>query len=222
METTITANPCSNHTIATDQDKITKSIGSIECLMGCMWSGKSSTLLCRIERYEVAGKKCLLVKYRKDTRYSQDCIVTHNGRKVFALPSVSLMEEVLPFIHEYDVIGIDEGQFFSQLVEFCQCAVKQGKIVIIAVLDSDFRRKPFTGPEFADTPALFAMADTKVQLKAVCMRCKGDASFTHKFSGSKQPTGDIGGKEKYMAVCGPCYHALNTLSPVQSSHPLSS
>jgi len=34
----------------------------------------------------------------------------------------------------YDVIGIDEGQFFQDIVEFSEKAANSGKIVIISSL----------------------------------------------------------------------------------------
>lgn len=49
--------------------KLEKSIGLLEArlelIIGPMWSGKSSELLRRIRKYEVANKKCLIVKPNK-------------------------------------------------------------------------------------------------------------------------------------------------------------
>jgi len=42
---------------------------------------------------------------------------------------------------QMDVIGIDEAQFFDDLVDFCQSAADlDNKIVIVAGLDGDFLR----------------------------------------------------------------------------------
>jgi len=35
---------------------------------------------------------------------------------------------------EYDVIGIDEGQFFTDIVEFSEMAASSGKVVVISSL----------------------------------------------------------------------------------------
>ncbi len=43
---------------------------------------------------------------------------------------------------EYDVIGIDEGQFYPDLVPCVNEWVDMGKIVVVAALDGDFRRDP--------------------------------------------------------------------------------
>lgn len=52
--------------------------GKIELIIGPMFSGKSTELLRRLNRYEIAGKKCLKIKHSSDTRYSFDSITTHN------------------------------------------------------------------------------------------------------------------------------------------------
>ena len=40
---------------------------------------------------------------------------------------------------EYDVIGIDEGQFFPDLVAWCEQMANRGKIVLVAALDGTFQ-----------------------------------------------------------------------------------
>lgn len=44
---------------------------------------------------------------------------------------------------EYDCIGIDEGQFYEDIVDFAETAANLGKIVIISALSGTFERKPF-------------------------------------------------------------------------------
>ncbi|CAM4553948.1 unnamed protein product [Lepidochelys kempii] len=45
------------------------------------------------------------------------------------------------------VIGIDEGQFFPDIVEFCEAMANAGKTVIVAALDGTFQRKALEHPE---------------------------------------------------------------------------
>ena len=52
--------------------------GRIEIIMGPMFAGKSTELLRRMKRHEIAGSKCLRIKYAGDTRYSDDSIATHD------------------------------------------------------------------------------------------------------------------------------------------------
>jgi thymidine kinase len=44
---------------------------------------------------------------------------------------------------KYDVIGIDEGQFFADVVTFSEKMANLGKVVLVAALDGTFQRKPF-------------------------------------------------------------------------------
>jgi len=53
--------------------------GSVSVFFGPMFSGKSTTLLKKIEKYEKLGKSVLVVNYAHDNRYSKDAMmVTHN------------------------------------------------------------------------------------------------------------------------------------------------
>jgi len=52
--------------------------GHIELIIGPMFAGKSTELMRRMKRHEVAGNKCLRIKYSEDTRYSNDSIATHD------------------------------------------------------------------------------------------------------------------------------------------------
>ena len=84
--------------------------------MGPMFAGKSTELLKRVKRFEIAGKKTLCIKYSADTRYSKDAISTHDLqiKSAFACKKLSDISD-----HDwscFDVIGIDEGQFFEDLV----------------------------------------------------------------------------------------------------------
>lgn len=56
---------------------------------------------------------------------------------------VTTLTPLLSKLKDFDVIGIDEGQFFPDVVEFCEEAANQGKIVVIAALDGTFERKAF-------------------------------------------------------------------------------
>lgn len=191
-------------------DYIMMNCGRVHLITGPMYSGKTSELIRLINRYEITGKTCLLVKYIHDDRYDKNCIVTHDGKKLFALPCSALQKEVIPFLNEYDVIGIDEGQFFVDLVDFCEHAAQQGKIVLVAALDGTFMRKPFTAPQFADMPVMFSIADQVTKLHAVCMQCKQkDAPFTHRTNRTCASIKSIGSTDKYMSVCRACYMSLN-------------
>ena len=54
-------------------------MGKLNLICGPMFSGKTTELIRRYTRYELAGKKCILIKYSKDTRYDNNNIVTHDN-----------------------------------------------------------------------------------------------------------------------------------------------
>jgi len=168
--------------------------------MGPMFSGKSTELLRRIRRYSYAKQKCLMIKFKHDNRYSEDCMSTHDRQMMAAVPC-SELSEIGDLYKEYDVIGIDEGQFYPDLNSFCDQAADDGKVVIIASLDGDFMRKPF-----GTICNLIPLAESVTKLSAVCTYCCGDAAFTERI-GTETEQQLIGGSEKYLPVCRKCFHS---------------
>jgi thymidine kinase len=165
-----------------------------------MFSGKTSELIRRIRRYNVAKKKCLIIKYKKDTRYSEECAATHDKQTETA-KACEKLSEVLPIVDQFDVIGIDEGQFFADIVSFTESRACLGKIVIVAGLDGTFQRRPF-----GSLLDLIPLAEEVTKLNAICMLCSKDAAFTKRIS-NETDIELIGGSEKYISVCRVCFHA---------------
>ena len=159
--------------------------GRIELIIGPMFSGKSTELLRRMRRHQIANRKCLVIKYHKDDRYlleeNQDLLSTHAKETCPALPVSSLKDEAFyPSLYNkvanYDVIGIDEGQFFDyDLVIFCDALATDGKIVIVSALSGSYKRDPW-----ASISKLIPYVDDIQMLTAVC-ECTADAPFTHRF-----------------------------------------
>ena len=85
---------------------------SLSLIIGCMFSGKSTELIRLVNRYKSIGKNILTINHSLDQRYSRNMIVSHSGSKVAAMQTSILPAE----IDEYDIIAIDEGQFFTDLV----------------------------------------------------------------------------------------------------------
>jgi thymidine kinase len=70
----------------------------------------------------------------------QDCISTHNKHTLKAT-ACSRLADIGALWREYDVVGIDEGQFFPDLEVFCETVANAGKVVVVAALDGTFQRK---------------------------------------------------------------------------------
>ena len=137
-------------------------------------------------------------RYHKDTRYSKDNLSTHDKQEATATSAANLMN-IKEMAMLYTVIGIDEGQFFDDLVEFCELMADAGKIIIIAALDGDFRRKPF-----GSVLNVIPICEGVVKLNAVCMLCFSDAAFSKRISAETEVE-LIGGADKYVACCRECF-----------------
>lgn len=176
--------------------------GELQIILGPMFSGKTTELFRRVKRYTIAEKRCLVIKYIRDTRYSVEEAATHD-KQTYAAVSASKLWDQIHVLPDYDVIGIDEGQFFPDLVEFCEHAANEGKIVIVAALDGTFQRKPF-----GSVLQLIPLAENITKLTAVCMVCFQDAHFTKRL-GCETEVEVIGGADKYIAVCRKCFHSAD-------------
>eukprot|EP00735_Rhodelphis_limneticus_P013298 TRINITY_DN6910_c0_g1::TRINITY_DN6910_c0_g1_i1::g.13363::m.13363 TRINITY_DN6910_c0_g1::TRINITY_DN6910_c0_g1_i1::g.13363 ORF type:complete len:268 (+),score=34.48,sp/P04184/KITH_MOUSE/61.02/2e-64,TK/PF00265.13/1.4e-63,AAA_14/PF13173.1/0.0011,DBD_Tnp_Mut/PF03108.10/0.85,DBD_Tnp_Mut/PF03108.10/3.9e+02,DBD_Tnp_Mut/PF03108.10/5.1e+03,AAA_10/PF12846.2/0.26 TRINITY_DN6910_c0_g1_i1:71-805(+) len=183
--------------------------GSIQLILGPMFSGKSTELVRIIRRYGIAGRKCLVIKYKNDTRYSDECLSTHDRQMIPAIALERLLPDALSFhVDDIDCIGIDEGQFFPDIVQFCEEMANRGKTVVVSALDGDFQRKPF-----GSILELVPKCEGVFKLTSVCTHCGADAAFSKRIVPGTQVE-DIGGSDKYVAVCRPCYHLeLDDLVP---------
>jgi len=183
---------------ARKSSKSTK-MGQIQLIMGPMFSGKTTELIRRLKRYQIARYECLIVKYADDDRYDDEGIATHDRQSLKATKAKTLMSKLRSKLDDYDVIGVDEGQFFPDLVEFCEYAAEQGKIVMVSALDGTYQRQGFPA-----IISLIPLAEHVVKLTAVCMLCFGEGAFTKRIS-NDQGVEVIGGADKYMAVCRACF-----------------
>lgn len=180
--------------------------GKFKLFIGCMFATKTTHMVSEVERYHLANKLCIVIKYEGDTRYDQLAssggIVTHAHREYARVPvkTATYLTEIVDFVEEYEVIGVDEVQFFPDAVEIIQKWANSGKIIIASGLDANYLAKPFLR-----MPELIAIAEDVIKLKAVCMSCGADASFTKRTSNDKTEIA-IGAADKYIAVCRYCYN----------------
>ena len=168
--------------------------GKINLIIGPMYSGKSTTLLTRYDRYEIAKKKCLLIKYSGDNRYAQDKIITHSRIERNAM-SCTRLNQLKNIITDYDVICIDEIQFYEDASIMCEKWANQGKVVEVCGLNGDFQRKPFE-----QISLLIPLADSIIHMVAVDERNGIDAPFTQRLTDETEQQ-LIGGTDKYKASC---------------------
>lgn len=192
---------------------------AIEILTGPMFSGKTEGLIRRISQARSAGKTVQVFFPKIDTRSNNDPgkpkVQSHGGMNLEAMP-VDTPEDILLLVkRETSLVAIDEAQFFhSSLANICNSLVDQGKQVIVAGLDRDFRGEPFT--TIADL-----ISRVKVtRVRANCTICNMPADYTQRIiNGVPAPYDSplimIGGSELYEPRCKLHYSVPGRLSEIK-------
>jgi thymidine kinase len=189
---------------------------SLELIIGPMFAGKSSALQSIVRRRTAIGWDVLVVKPLIDTRYGDaDEVVNHDGLRCPALRAEKLMD----FYHEkvrhsdVDLIVVEEGQFFGDLVQFVlACVETLGRHVVVVGLDGDAHRKPF-----GQILELIPLADEVQRIYALCKMC-GDGTSARFTCAINKDVSDatqkgnprVGGVHDYMPLCRRHYLANYT------------
>lgn len=180
-----------------------RTTGWIEVIAGSMFSGKTEELIRRMKRAKIAQQKTMIFKPKVDVRYSENKVVSHDDNTIDST-AVDKAEDILYLAEKYEVIGIDEAQFFSKLLaEVCNRLADKGVRVIVAGLDMDFKGKPF-GP----MPELMSLAEYVTKVHAICIKCGHLAQYSHRLSDSEKLF-VLGEKDIYEPLCRSCYNKAN-------------
>ena len=172
-----------------------------------MNAGKSTTLLQADYNYRERGMETMLWTARLDNRAGEGTI---GSRIALSAPahmyddSVDLFDAVGEELkkRELHCILVDEAQFLSprHVLQLCEVADRLSIPVLCYGLRTDFQGKLFPG-----SAALLALADSMVELKAVCecgrkatMNLRVDAEG-HAIAAGAQT--EIGGNDRYVALC---------------------
>lgn len=151
--------------------------GWIEVVCGSMFSGKTEELIRRLRRAQIARQHVEIFKPALDTRYADRQVVSHDSNALASTP-VDAAEQILLLVGEAHVVGIDEAQFFGPgLVEVCESLARDGRRVVVAGLDQDFRGQPFE-----PLPQLMAVAEFVSKLHAICAVCGSPANHSQRLS----------------------------------------
>ena len=168
--------------------------GWIEIICGSMFSGKTEELIRRLNRAKYAKQKIKVFKPIIDSRFNKDFVFSHNKNQIKS-ESVSKSSDIRIKAKGYDVIGIDEAQFFdNEIVKICNDLANEGIRVIVAGLDMDYKGNPF-GP----MPYLMAIAEYVTKLHAICAKSGNLANHSYRISNDKSLV-HLGQKESYMPL----------------------
>ncbi len=180
--------------------------GWIEVICGSMFSGKTEELIRRVRRAQIARQRVQVFNPLLDARYGVEKLASHNGVSLAAV-GVEDARQILGLVEENtQVVVIDEVQFFDlPITDVCGELAAQGRRVIVAGLDTDFRGQPF-GP----VPVLMAEAEAVDKLQAICVVCGGPATRTQRLIDGEPASYDdpvimVGASEAYEARCRQCH-----------------
>jgi thymidine kinase len=169
--------------------------GWVEVICGSMFSGKTEELIRRLKRAKIAKQKVEIFKPVIDTRFDDDDVVSHDANSIRSTP-VHSSSQILLMANDFDVVGIDEAQFFDEeLSSVCNILANNGIRVIVAGLDMDYLGNPF-GP----IPALLATAEYVTKVHAICPICGDLANYSHR---TVDQSGQVmlGETESYEPLC---------------------
>ena len=170
-----------------------KQFGSIEVICGSMFSGKTEELIRRLNRAKIANQKIQIFKPSLDSR-NNEYIESHDKNRIKSL-TVKTSYDVYDIGKDFDVIGIDEVQFFDdEIVSVCNSLANNGVRVIAAGLDMDYLGNPF-GP----MPNLMAIAEYVTKVHAICSKTGNIANYSYR-KNKEDSIILIGEKDEYEAL----------------------
>ncbi len=188
---------------------------SLQVYTGPMYSNKTTKMVGEINKLsDVQNKKALIINHCLDNR-SNEIISSHSSIHKLGsnIDTISTSQLSKVDVSDYTMIGIDEINFFDDeqdLIETIKLWISQNKHIICAGLDGDARMK-----QFGYISSLLPISDSFIKLNAICVLCKQElidkneeltptnstpAPFTKKLSNITEII-DVGGKDKYIAVC---------------------
>jgi thymidine kinase len=173
---------------------------SLEIVLGPMFSGKSSYALSYVRRQRAIGRNVLVIKPNLDRRYTfNDELVTHN-KETIPCTVWDVENPLCMFLDlDYDCFVIEEAQFFNHLEHFCHDLLfREKKHLLVVGLDGDFNQK-----KFGEVLDIIPIATSITKLTSLCsVCCDGTAApYTKRLQTKSVSQIDVGGAEKYVAVC---------------------
>jgi thymidine kinase len=172
-----------------------------------MNAGKSTTLLQADFNYRERGMETMLWTARLDDRAGVGTIgsrIALNAPAHTYTPDVDLFEAVSEERKRRGLhcVLVDEAQFLTRdhVLQLCRVSDEIGIPVLCYGLRTNFQGNLFEG-----SAALLALADTLVELKAVC-ECGRKATMNLRideqgFAVAAGASVEIGGNDRYVALC---------------------
>jgi len=186
--------------------------GIITLITGCMFSGKTTELLRRIDGTE--SGHALLFKHVIDTRYAIDAVVSHGGKSCAAIVVDGSAAMLHRIPDDVSLVGVDEAHFLDDgIVAVVNGLRSSGIDVVLTSLNCDSWGNPF-----AVVDHLTQIADARIVLAASCASC-GDAADRTQRTTPIVDGNMIGGAESYEPRCLRCWRPPETFHNTLSIDP---
>ena len=189
------------------------SAGFLSMDIGPMFSGKTTNMISNVVTHYDTNKslRYLIITSVKDVRSSSVSPSTHSSQGINIPEDIDVKSTLFLSnidVSSYDVIGIDEGNMYPDVIESVKNMVNSGKDVFISALDGSSDQKPFNNDGMYDVLPLIPFADDLQYHKAICKDCIGmryqkpyrNASFS-RCNIRKDSEILVGGSEIYSACC---------------------
>ena len=203
------------------------SAGYLEIILGPMFSGKSSRLVEIYKQCNFCNIPVAVINHSIDKRYDDTLLSTHdkvmipciqtnklrdiwyydeglqgsekNGNIIDNQVVLNRLDDSVKLVAA-DVIIINEGQFFEDLLPAVEHMLKHNKKIYVGGLDGDFERK-----KFGQILDLIPLCDKVTKMTSLCGICKNGTPgiFSKRISMEKEQT--VVGSDNYIPVCRACY-----------------
>jgi len=197
---------CTCHHCHSDNGPV--NAGYLEITLAPMFGGKTSYLLRQLGQWVDLNWDVLYINHTLDDR-TEGTVSTHSSHSKLSphIKAIKTASLATVDVSRVRVIGIDEAQFYTDLVSVVtEWVEKLGKIVYIVGLDGDYKRR-----KFGSILDLIPMAENVHKLAAVCAECLKEingstpvplptAAFTHRIPASEEQI-VIGAGNLYQPLC---------------------
>jgi len=226
MSFIVTATMSSNNSPSSSN----KSASYLELFIGPMFSGKTSKLVEIYKQCIFCNIPVAVINHSIDKRYDDTLLSTHDKVMIpciqtsklkdvwyYELDNVVLhssddsqiTESDQVVLHRLedscklitaDVILINEGQFFEDLLPAVEHMLQHNKKIYVGGLDGDFERK-----KFGQILDLIPLCDKVTKMTSLCGICKNGTPgiFSKRITSEKEQT--VVGSDNYIPVCRACF-----------------
>jgi thymidine kinase len=191
------------------ENTLVDTVGTLQLIIGPMFSGKTTMLIHQLTKYADMGWRVLYINHSDDNRETEikkGDVTTHNSSfSGLSSKIVSMKTDCLSTIDvsDFDWIGVDESQFFSDLKTVLIWINKKQKNVICSGLDGDSNRDPI-----GSILTLVPQCNIVNKINSGCKLCKTvldpprftEAPFTA-HNGIQTSQKEVGGEDLYSPMC---------------------